>query len=159
MKQFATAIILNEDASQTLLILRADFRIWGLVGGSIDPRETPEQAAVREAREETGFDITVERLAGTYFRPQLNDKRFVFIARICGGEAIENGPETLAVRWFSVNQLPQKSTPFLAEIIRDVFESGVTPFDKIQRLPWGVPTLWRLRLWLRDLRNFTNRRK
>jgi len=31
--------------------------MWGLVGGHIDPGETPEDAARREVREETGFTV------------------------------------------------------------------------------------------------------
>ena len=159
MKQFATTVILNQDASQTLLILREDFHIWGLAGGTIDPGETPEQAAVREALEETGFHGALERLAGIYLRPQMKDKRCVYIARISGGQAIDNGPETLAVRWFPVDQLPKKATPFLAEIIRDALASEDLPDEKIQLLLWGMPTLWRVRLWLRDLRNFLTGRR
>ena len=34
---------------------------WQFPGGSIEPRETPEQAAQRELKEETGLDLPVER--------------------------------------------------------------------------------------------------
>ena len=41
--------------------------------------ETPEQAAIRETFEETGYQIEMEKLVGQYYRPQLNDIRTVFL--------------------------------------------------------------------------------
>ena len=39
---------------------------WGLPGGARDPEETPEQAAVREAAEETGLDPAEVTTTGSY---------------------------------------------------------------------------------------------
>lgn len=40
---------------------------WGLVGGFIDPGETPEEAAKREAKEEVGVEIEVMKFVGRYY--------------------------------------------------------------------------------------------
>ena len=38
---------------------------WGVPGGARDPHETPEQAALREAAEETGLDVAEVTVTGT----------------------------------------------------------------------------------------------
>ncbi|OPY25390.1 MAG: hypothetical protein A4E28_03135 [Methanocella sp. PtaU1.Bin125] len=40
------------------LMVRHARRAWEMPGGKVDPGEEPEAAAVREFREETGFDVT-----------------------------------------------------------------------------------------------------
>jgi 8-oxo-dGTP pyrophosphatase MutT (NUDIX family) len=149
-KQFATSVVLDDAAERVLLILRQDFRIWALPGGGIEPGETPDQAAVRETLEETGYEVAIDRLVGSYFRPQLNDTRYVYRVHITGGQPIQNGPETVEVRWFPIHALPVKTTPLVPGIIQDTLAQSGEPFQKEQRLPAWQIIYMRLRVWLRD---------
>jgi 8-oxo-dGTP pyrophosphatase MutT (NUDIX family) len=54
------------DGDQVLLQLRADHDAWGFPGGAIELGESAAEAAIREAREETGIDIKIESLLGVY---------------------------------------------------------------------------------------------
>jgi 8-oxo-dGTP pyrophosphatase MutT (NUDIX family) len=60
LKQFSTTVILDDKQEHVLLILREDFRIWALPGGGLEAGETPEQTALREAYEESGFEVKIE---------------------------------------------------------------------------------------------------
>jgi 8-oxo-dGTP diphosphatase len=156
-KRFATMVVLNEDRSKVLLILREDFRIWGLPGGMLEPGESPEHAAIRETLEETGFTTEIVCFCGTHRRTRLNDIRYIYTGRITGGQAVENGPETLAVGWFDVERLPEKTTPFLKEVLSDALpaagEELDKPFDRLLHVPWTLFITLRWMVWARDLRN------
>ncbi len=56
-----TAVIRRGE--EILLVQRSDNHRWTPVTGIIDPGEEPAVCAVREALEETGVEIRVDRLA------------------------------------------------------------------------------------------------
>ena len=58
-KEFVDVIIYSEEM-EVLVLQRANYMknfrgMWGVVGGSIEKGETPEEAALREVKEETGM--------------------------------------------------------------------------------------------------------
>ncbi len=94
---------------------------WALPGGFVDCGESAEQAAIREAKEETGLDVTLTGLLGVYSRPD-RDQRFhtmsvVYMAR--GRGTLEGGDDAAVARIFSPEALPGPMAFDHAEIIRD----------------------------------------
>jgi len=75
-------------------------------GGHVEEHETLLEAAVREVKEETGYDVELTGLIGVYqtIFPHLNVSGPVFAARVISGEATisEEHPE---VKWISFEEL------------------------------------------------------
>lgn len=81
---------------------------WALPGGFVEEGESLEEAAVREAKEETGLNVTLLRQFHTYSDPS-RDPRFhtvstVFIAR--GEGKMAAGDDAKRAEIFSLSDLP-----------------------------------------------------
>ncbi|MDI6792936.1 MAG: NUDIX hydrolase [bacterium] len=83
---------------------------WAIPGGFVDYGESLEEAAVREAKEETSLDVTLLRQLHTYSDPD-RDKRChtistVFIARAKGEPMAAD--DALELQVFKPDELPQE---------------------------------------------------
>ena len=82
-----------DPAGRVVLIKRADNGRWALPGGYAEVGSPPSANALRELREETGFDAELDRLIGVYDNKSLGGVApfqfyiCCFRARITGGEA------------------------------------------------------------------------
>lgn len=108
-----TAVITRGDG-HVLLVKRSDNGAWTPVTGIVDPGEEPGITAAREALEETGVVISVDRLAATTVLPEFtfgNGDRAAFLdltfaCTWLSGEAHVADDESTDVRWWPINDLP-----------------------------------------------------
>ena len=64
----SSAVVLD-DTGRVLLQRRSDSGNWALPGGAMDIGETFADSAIREVKEETGFDVRIDRIVGIYSDP------------------------------------------------------------------------------------------
>jgi 8-oxo-dGTP pyrophosphatase MutT (NUDIX family) len=89
---------------------------WGLPKGLVEPDETPEQAAVREVREETGLEAEVEASLGEiryfYVWEGVRVRKAVhfFLMRATGGDVSQHDDEMEEVRWFPLSVALRRAT-------------------------------------------------
>lgn len=109
---------------------------WALPGGFVDEGESLEQAAVREAREETCLEVKLKTLLGCYSDPS-RDKRVytasaVYIGESTGEPRAADDAKNLAV--FTFDQLPEKLAfdhDLILSDYRHYCETGKLPAPKI----------------------------
>ncbi len=116
------AVIVGSDG-RVLLALRERPPIWNLPGGSVEPGESPWDAAVREVLEEVGLEVAVERLAGVYDRSPEGDPVLVFVCRVLSGEPTTSA-EAVRVGWFDPSDLPGAINPYQPQRIADAVRAG-----------------------------------
>lgn len=121
---FPTVDIIIEYKGGIILIKRKNPPFgWAIPGGFVDYGESLEASAVREAKEETGLDISLIRQFHTYSEPH-RDPRFhtittVYIAKAEGG--IAAGDDALEAGLFNKDNLPDDIAFDHMKIIEDYF--------------------------------------
>lgn len=134
------AAIVRNDAGDVLLQLRADNGRWGLPGGAVDPGEDPAAAVIREVLEETGLHVIPERIVGVYGGPDLvfrypnGDEialtSITFAYRVTGGTLAISDDESLDLRWFPPDALPDSLLPMHRERIHHALTRD-TPYFRV----------------------------
>ncbi len=113
--------LIERDGQIVLVHRRFEPIGWALPGGFVDPGEKVGDAAVREAKEETGLDITLGALLHVYSDPRRDPRRptlsVVFTATATG--TIAAGDDAADARWFPLDSLPSPVVFDHAAIIAD----------------------------------------
>ncbi|WP_117214733.1 NUDIX hydrolase [Allorhizocola rhizosphaerae] len=129
MWEWETSVMLIRDSSGRVLLVRQAYglRLFGLPGGQVEPGETPEQAAVREVREETGLMVSAAELLSVedlvYPGTGRRYRAYVFACDRAEGEPAVGVPgEISSIGWYDLDNLPSPLTPSAAAALAQVRE-------------------------------------
>ena len=109
-----------------VLIMRKNNPVgWAIPGGFVDYGESLENAAVREAKEETSLDVVLGEQLHTYSRPDRDPRQHtistVFTATATG--ILRAGDDAAQVGVFTENTLPEPLMFDHREILDDYFRA------------------------------------
>ena len=109
------SIVINEDASEILLIKRAEHMLqggkWAMPGGFLDRDESTSVAILREMQEETGYSGEVVKLLWFLDSPKRfnedNRQNVSFVYLIKAKKRINDPDNEVAeVKWYKINEIP-----------------------------------------------------
>ena len=123
----AVGTVITRPNRDIVLVKRAiepGYGKWVFPGGYVDRGEEVTLAAIREAREEAGLDVRLDRLIGIYSYAGRTPIIIVYAATLVGGELVVD-EEGLEARWFAPTALPWDELAFLStrEALRDFLAS------------------------------------
>lgn len=134
----AASAVVTDDKGRILLQRRKDNDLWALPGGGMDMTDSLPGTAVREVKEESGYDVEITGLVGTYTDPrhiiEYSDgevrRQFnvCFRGRIVGG-TLAVSDESTEVRFVDpaeIDALPMHHTQRLR--LQHFIDSRPTPY-------------------------------
>lgn len=116
-------VVVRDDAGRLLLVRRAFSPakgLWSLPAGFVDADEDPRAAAAREAREESGLEVSVGAVVDVWAGGGGKASFFLaFEAGVTGG-TLRAGDDADEVGWFAADALPElafASTRAVAQLL------------------------------------------
>lgn len=96
-------VLVKQDGKYLLVqeTLAYVYGLWNIPAGHVDTGETNDQAAKREAKEETGYDVEIIDDPQIFTFPDREIEIYVYPAKVVGGKISINLEEVLDVKWLS----------------------------------------------------------
>ena len=119
----AVGTVITDTDGRIVLVKRAiepGYGKWVFPGGYVDRGEEITLAALREAREEAGLDVTLDHLINIYSYAGKSPIIIVYAATMISGE-LATDDEGLEIREFEVSEIPWDDLAFRStrEALRD----------------------------------------
>jgi len=112
--KLAVGTIIVDDSGRIVLVRRAiepGYGKWVFPGGYVDRGEKVQQAAIREALEETGLNVRLDRLINIYSYTGRTPVIIVYSAKLLGGELVCDD-EGLEAKFFDPTNIPWDALAF-----------------------------------------------
>ena len=133
----SVAVLPRDDTGRVLLVRVIDTDQWAVIGGAIEPDESPEHAAQREAEEEAGVIVELGPILGVIGGPefritypngdQTSYVSTVFTATVVGGSPEPDGDETSDAAWWDPDHLPYDEMSTFTRALLEAVGLGPQP--------------------------------
>ena len=115
-------------------------KLYNIPAGKLNMSESIFEAAIREAKEETGYDIKLDSVLCIQYLESKNILKIIFNATIISGEKSYDKNEIMDVKWISINELELmrekelRSYKSTINIIRAAKENKEYPIEIIENI-------------------------
>jgi ADP-ribose pyrophosphatase YjhB (NUDIX family) len=100
---------------EILMVQETTDNCWAMPGGWADVGDIPSEVAIRECKEESGYDVKPIKVIGVFDANRIGGHleffhafKIIFLCELIGGEA-RTSDETLDVQFFGFDELPALS--------------------------------------------------
>jgi ADP-ribose pyrophosphatase YjhB (NUDIX family) len=125
LKVFVAAAVILERDYRYLLVQEGKeeaYGLWNLPAGRVEVGETIEEAAVREAKEETGYSVRLVGKVAVIHEGHEYNVKHVYAGEVADGDLVLPEGEILDAQWFSFEQMvdmgEQIRRPWILEAVR-----------------------------------------
>lgn len=140
-KEIVVGVCIKSESNEILMVREAKGEIKGLFNipaGRLDSSESIFEWAIREVREETGYDVKLDSVLCIQYLENRKLIKIIFNATIISGTINLDKNEILDVKWISIEKLEKMTKHELRSydsninIIRDVKNDKQYPLDMVK---------------------------
>lgn len=125
----ATTFVWDKEKKKILFVKRRDVPIWVLPGGGIEKNESPEDAAIRETFEESGFRIKIVRKIALYTHIGSNKHNHIYEGAVVSGKATLSS-ESKEVSFFDIDKFPELRHPLISDWFDDLNKNSEAVIER-----------------------------
>jgi NADH pyrophosphatase NudC (nudix superfamily) len=142
-KVIVVGVCIKNDNNEILMVQEAEEKIRGLYNipaGKLDSNESIFNGAIREVKEETGYDVKLDSILCIQYLENKNILKIIFNASIVSGNVCFDKDEIMDVRWISIDELERMTDKELRSyksnnsIINEVKNNKNYPLDLIENI-------------------------
>ena len=142
-KVVVVGVCIKNNNDEILMVQEAEEKIRGLYNipaGKLDFNESIFNGAIREAKEETGYDVKLDSILCIQYLENKNILKIIFNASIVSGNVCFDKDEIMDVRWISIDELERMTDKELRSyksnnsIINEVKNNKNYPLDLIENI-------------------------
>lgn len=121
MTYISAGVVLKQNSKFLLVQERSHtvYGLWGLPSGRVAKGESIEEAAIREAKEETGYSVELIQKLGIWQKDVTQAPQHTFKAKITGGRLRIPKQELLNVKWLKFNEIRSMKNKLRSDWVLD----------------------------------------